>query len=169
MAFRALLPLALLLLSAEALAQQPPPPQATQSGPKLVGYRTESEPRVGMIVAGSVLFGVGYLAPLSIVAAAEFPNESIWMAVPVAGPFITMARMDWNEWCSEEQPECTGKGFANAFAGIGLVLTGLMQAGGATLLIVGAATPNERVVPVYAVTPMPMGEDGAGISVSGRF
>ncbi|HZO15201.1 MAG TPA: hypothetical protein VFB62_18130 [Polyangiaceae bacterium] len=166
MARRALLPLALAcsLLSVEALAQQPP-----QSGPKLVGYRTETEPRVGMIVAGSVLFGVGYLAPLSIVAAAEFPNESIWMAVPVAGPFITMARMDWNEWCSDEQPECTGKGFANAFAGIGLVLTGLMQAGGATLLIVGAATPNERVVPVYAVTPTPMGEDGAGIAVTGRF
>jgi hypothetical protein len=44
-----------------------------------------------------------------------------------------------------------------------------MQAGGATLLIVGAATPNERVVPVYAVTPTPMGEDGAGIAVTGRF
>jgi hypothetical protein len=134
----------------------------------VVGYRTETEPRYGMVVAGSVLFGVGYLAPLSIVAAAEFPNDSEWMAVPVAGPFLTMYRMDWYPWCTGSL-ECVGQGFGNTFAGIGLVLTGVMQAAGVTLLTVGLAAPKERQVPVYAVTPMPLGDDGYGLGVEGRF
>jgi hypothetical protein len=160
--------------TAPAAGQPARQPVAGQPGytqpqaPRLVGYRVESEPRVGLIVGGSVLFGIAYFVPLSIVAAAEFPNESEWLAIPVAGPFITMAKMDWNEMC-EDDVECSLGQVANVFGGIGLVVTGLMQAGGVAMITVGAAVPNERVVPEYAIAPVPMGKDGGGVAVTGRF
>jgi hypothetical protein len=79
-----------------------------------------------------------------------------------------MIKMDWLDDCNESEACSVGEGFGNAFAGIGLGLTALVQAGGLALIIVGAATRSERVVPIYALAPMAV-DGGGGLTARGTF
>ncbi len=149
------------------------PPHAPTHTPQIVGYEEKSTPRVGLIVGGSVLFAISYLVPLSIVAAADFPNETDWLAVPLVGPWMTMARMrfgscrerigDPTDTCDDRAEEA-----GDILGAVALGFTGVLQAGGLTMLVVGAAAQKTSVVPIYAVTPM-VRKDALGCSVSGAF
>ncbi len=149
-------------------------PRATPgaAGPTPTGYDEVSEPRVGLIVGGSVLLGVAYGVPLSIVAAAEFPNETDWMAVPVVGNWITIARMRFGS-CSnrrfvEEDCDDSAERAGDVLGAVALGFTGVMQAGGLAMIITGAAAQKTRLVPTFGVAPMPV-RSGAGLMMSGSF
>lgn len=148
--------------------RRPPPPQ----GPKVVGYDEVSEPRYGLIVAGSVLLGVAYVVPVSILAVAEFPNSTEYAAIPIAGPWMTIARMRYGS-CSNRrfvEDDCNddGERAGDVVGAVALGFTGVMQAAGLAMLIAGASAQKTSVKPVYAVAPMPV-KNGMGLSMTGSF
>src|SRR5688572_23483325 len=60
--------------------------------PEPVEYEYRSEPRKGLVIAGAVLLGVGWIIPALIGATALADgNEELGpLLIPVAGPFITI-------------------------------------------------------------------------------
>ncbi len=159
----------------QAYPQQPgyPPPapvygQPTYAypvyAPPRVPVRYVYRPRVGLIVAGSVVLGVSWgITALSAIAASGCdPNydslcsTQIWpLFIPVVGPFIQTAYVNGP--------------FAGGIQAL-LVFDGLVQVAGLAMIIAGAATRHR--VPVYAqrfqVTPY-AGLNGAGLMAVGRF
>jgi hypothetical protein len=59
------------------------------------GYAPKHRANVGLLVTGAVLFGVSYLPSLGIAASSdENDDEYLPLAIPVAGPFVTIATAD---------------------------------------------------------------------------
>ncbi len=145
-------------------------PQVAPPPPQIVGYR--SQPRIGLIVGGSVTLGVMWLitagsgAALQASCDAGFSGSSsssggcsstYWpLYIPVIGPFIQMGYVPNDS--------------SRSLAMLGLAFDGFVQTGGLVMLILGA-TLRERV-PVYAqkvqVAPM-FTSAGSGLALFGRF
>lgn len=147
---------------------RPPPPR----GPEVVGYDEVTEPRYGLVIAGSVLLGVAYVVPVSILAVAEFPNSTEWAAIPVVGPWMTIGRMRYGS-CSnrrvvEDDCDDDGERAGDVVGAVALGFTGVMQAAGLTMLVVGASAQKTSVKPVYGFAPMPV-RNGMGLSMTGSF
>lgn len=129
------------------------PPAPTDDRPKYLPYR-EGEPaptgyyleeraRRGPIIAGAIVFGIPYALGLSIAAGADFDNQSGYLAIPVAGPWITMAARDeCDDDPNDYDIDCAGDSTLRTF----LVLDGLMQATGAALFIWGVTSKTHRYV-----------------------
>lgn len=127
----------------------------------------------GLIIPGAVLWGVGWVANFIVgLPAGDDPFRSggaseAWTAfrlaslIPLAGPWVQLGvqptRFEQDSW------------------GMWLIIDGLLQLAGATMLFIGIATP--QTVPVYAdlgggveLAVMPMAApDRAGLSLVGRF
>jgi len=144
--------------------QPQPPPE-----PEIVGYRTQTVQRTGLAIAGGVLFGVSYALPLSIAAIAEFEDDSWWLAVPFAGPFVMLKQLEYT--CgNKEGADCAAVELGAVFGTMGLIVTGLVQMAGAGMLIGGLASTKERQVPIYGVTPAPyLTRDGGGLALTGQL
>jgi len=91
----------------------------------------ESRRRTGLIVTGSILFGISYLIAVLVAVGDE---DGLW-AIPVAGPFIKMDIID-------------DDGSAASYGYVAFTLWGLVQAVGLTLLTLGIVLRRE--VPVRA-------------------
>ncbi len=145
--------------------QQPPPQQAYPAprdwrpgDPVPPGYQEVSEPRRGLIVGGSLVFGIPYLTSLLVgVIAIDLGGANLWpMLLPVVGPFIQLAI-----------PPDT----FNAL----LVLDGVLQVGGVAMFIAGFAAPVQRLVKLrygsLEVMPVPLfsAHSGTGLGFAGAF
>lgn len=83
------------------------------------GYAPKSRPNLPLLITGAVLFGVTYLPSLGIAASVEEgDDELIPLAIPLAGPFITIATAD-----------------AEGAGTFWLAVDGVVQVTGATLFI----------------------------------
>jgi hypothetical protein len=85
--------------------------------------RVRRKPDLRYVISGAVLLGVFYTLPLAL--AIRFEEGEL--AVPVLGPLIDLRR------CSG----CTGNSVEQGVVA-GLVLDSVLQAAGATLLLLGA-------------------------------
>jgi len=126
----------------------------------------KTKPRVGLIIGGGIMFAVGYSIAFAIAAGTDYNDVSGFLAVPVVGPFITMARHDYGD-CANSV-DCAAVRVGDTFATIGLVLNFLLQAGGATMLIVGITVPKKEEVPQVSVGPMAVGS-GVGLGATLSF
>lgn len=151
-------------------AQPAYPPPAQPARP--AQPRTVTRPNLGLIVSGAVLLGVGWVANIiSGLPAGDDPfdsgSEPEWDAfrltsiIPVAGPWIqlgvkptTFAQDYWAPW---------------------LIIDGLLQLAGVTMLIVGIATPRTQTTVAanegglqMALVPR-VGPDQAGAALVGTF
>lgn len=129
----------------------PPPPQVDAVVAAPASHR--GEPRIGLIAAGSSLFGDAYL--FSVLAGALCDplvcGPRAWsLYVPLVGPFIAMSSYRDSE------------DYALVMAS--LFLDGFLQVGGATMVVLGAAVRQ----PVRAVSLHPL-PGGAGLAVGGRL
>jgi len=124
------------------------------------GYHREERARKGEIISGSILFGVTYLysafvASIGSDVAQNGDNKVAALYVPVLGPFIEMAQTD------------------SSTAHFVLALDGLAQGVGAALFFHGLMSPRPLLVrndlALVTFTPTPMGKDGAGGMLMGRF
>jgi hypothetical protein len=147
------------------------PQSVALSGPRMIkdwqegepipyGYHHELRARKGMVIAGSVLFGVTYLVSAYVGAigsdvADGGRNQTGWMFFPVLGPFL-----EWSETDSTTLRYM-------------LALDGLAQAAGVTMLICGLIYPRHLLVrndlASATVVPMKIGMDGSGLGLVGRF
>jgi hypothetical protein len=121
------------------------------------GYQRQTRARRGLIVAGSIVFGVTYLYTADL--ASESPNYSganeSWLWIPVLGPLLQMTESD----------STLGDG--------ALALDALAQASGVAMFIAGIVYPRTILVrndlASMTVLPMKVGMEGSGLGLVGRF
>lgn len=136
---------------AQTAAPAPPPatpppvaaPQPSQwhpGDPVPPGYHVEEQPRSGLVTAGVLVLGIPYFFSVVTALSANSQNESGWLYVPVAGPWMTLGRRSYSCNPDNSNPStsqnlaCVG----DVFAVMGLILDGILQATGAGLLLGGA-------------------------------
>ena len=158
-------------------AQPAPPtaPVATSPGPWRPGdpvppgYHVEEKPRSELVTAGYIVAGIPYLFSAIAALSADQKNESGWLYVPFAGPWMTLGRRSYS--CNPDaQNQSTSQSLgcvADVFVIMGLITDGILQATGGTLLFIGyvATKPGlarndegVRILPMRVGTGM-----GAGV------
>jgi hypothetical protein len=131
-------------------------------------YRYEKQPNVALVATGAGLVGGFYVIDLIAVLIANFGNQTPWLAIPLAGPWITMAKRDWESCDEPDAPqEFCFRDEARGFMAFFLVLSGIGQAAGAVTFIAGFAAGHTEAVPV-AIVPMSV-PGGGGLSAVGHF
>lgn len=112
------------------------------------GYRVEHRSRKAPLYTGALLGGTAYAVGLSITTAKGFENSGGWLALPLAGPWLTLASRHPSRDCREL--------FCDVPIVFGLVLDGGVQFAAAVLLTVAFAAPRRwavREVPVL-ISPL---------------
>jgi len=143
-----------------------PPAFAYRDGmPLPYGYRLEERPRRGLVLAGWLAAGIPYGISVMLAAGADFENESGWLVVPFFGPWLTLGRREY---------DCDGRNdqrcLENAVIAP-LILSGIAQAAGGTLLILGYTLTKRWAVRNdlgFTVLPSRVGS-GHGVTWVGRF
>lgn len=139
------------------------------------GYEVDTVPRNGMIIGGALMAGglhlVSMIAAVALDAEAdevikdeqggartdpEFDNRYTPLFIPLVGPFVAVKTAD-----------ATGTGMAL------LVMNGIAQVTGCSLVIAGLASPKKVLVKQDAVVGMEvvplLSKDVAGMAIQGNF
>jgi len=153
---------------------QRPRPHAYRDGdPIPPGYHVEEKPRSGLVTGGLIMVLVPYSIGVFATLAANFGNESSWLLAPVVGPWMTMGQRRYNGCDSSAKSDasnalgCTG----DVFVTMGLIVSGILQAAGGTLLLVGILNPKSTLVRDDAalhIRPMNVGS-GYGLGLQSAF
>jgi hypothetical protein len=169
-----LLPLALLVLPMPAGAE---PPSASSARPEPISWRPDVPPPDGYhveertprwVVEGLLLAGIPWVTSIAAAAFAGGNNESGWMALPLAGPWVTMATRTYG--CADPTFICY-QAYLDVVVVMGLLADGIMQGVGVTMIVVGARKTETVIVPdeqSIRVAPMRIGS-GYGGGVVGTF
>jgi hypothetical protein len=131
------------------------------------------------MIAGGVTLAVGYLAGIGYAASQGFDNGTGWLAVPVAGPWGAIQARDFKCKSSAQVSQkdinrCVDGALGEVGAITFLAMSGLVQAVGATLFLVGAGTVDHQWVRAdlaeveVQAAPGPVGT-GYGLQISGKF
>jgi hypothetical protein len=161
---------------------QPLEMKYVEGRPIPAGYHLETRARRGLVVSGPIIFGVPYLLSMSVAASSHYQPDR-WLYAPVVGPFVNLAtRADDcdpnNSSGSSNVTVCSGDSGIRFF----LMLDGLMQTAGATLLVLGLALPQHLLVRddapftganksnfAWAISPYAIGRSGYGVGINGIF
>jgi hypothetical protein len=163
---------------------QPVEMRYVEGRPVPPGYHIETRTRKGLVISGSIIFGVPYLLSMSVAASSHYQADR-WLYAPVIGPFANLATRsdDCNpnggQSGSSTTVTCTSDSGARFF----LMMDGLMQTAGATLFILGLALPQTLLVRddapyvgkkngsqfAWTVSPYAAGRQGYGVGVHGIF
>jgi hypothetical protein len=114
-----------------AMPEQLPYRDGEQAPP---GYHLETGVRKGLVIAGASMFGAGYGISIAVAASTEGDETAMPLYVPVVGPFIVAAQVDYGGQLG---------GLSVMFIGVPLVIDGLVQTAGATMLIAGVAAKRK--------------------------
>ena len=126
-----------------------PRPHAYREGdPVPPGFHVEEKPRSGLVTGGLVMVLVPYAIGAFAAIAANFGNESTWLLMPVLGPWMTMGQRRYNGCDSSSKSDVSnGLGCtADVFVVMGLIVSGVLQATGGTLLLLGYLNPKPTLV-----------------------
>lgn len=139
--------------------------------PVMPGYVLEEQKRWWMVGVGGGLFIIGYVIGLGVAEDNDFNNGLGFAAIPIAGPWVSLAMHDR---CSESE-------FASPSSSIvtcnddaiqsGMIASGILQAGGLALLALGLGSTRQvwtREDLAIQVTPL-VGRHGNGLSLRGAF
>jgi hypothetical protein len=142
-----------------AYPQQPPPAYPQQAYPAQpypyfpppppVRMKTVEKPRLGLIVAGSIIFGSTWL----ITCATAYVSDHAPLAIPLVGPLT--------QWDSS---------YNGRIFNAGMIFVTLIQTGGLAMLIAGALSKRKVLVPDVPVTFAPtLLPGGGGLAAIGTF
>jgi hypothetical protein len=145
-------------------------------------YRLESHARRGLAISGAVIAGIGFGFALAVAAGTTegarkwngVPFDNGGLVVPILGPWITLGALKPN--CgglyNDEPAGCTRVHTQSGWRAI-LIVDGLVQLLGATLITVGLALPREELVIAGTVkarvVPTPLGSSSHGLALTGTF
>jgi hypothetical protein len=150
------------IVAAQAPSPAAPVPVAVTTGGAPLELASEAAPRepiVGLLIAGPVVWGVTWLATIAAtVPLSDTDGEAIgYSAVPLAGPWIMIGALDTAPYTPA------------------LAVSGLLQAGGLTMTILGAAIrrdvePREAAASAlpFDVSPL-VSADTTGAVIRGGF
>ncbi len=110
------------------------------------GYRLNEEPRWGLVSGGWILLGIPYGISLASALSADFKNESVWLVIPVLGPWMTIGRRDYYDCDGTDAKLHTAGCVADTFVVMGLIFDGVMQIGGATMVLLGYTQKKKTLV-----------------------
>jgi hypothetical protein len=130
------------------------------------GYKVVPHARKGLVIWGVVLLAAGWSIDLIYAQGEGFRNESAWLALPIAGPFIAVAAAKSN--CGSGSSDCTITRDDRA----PLALTGVLQVAGAGMAALGIGLKTKSLIRTdlarATVVPGPIGT-GYGARVVGEF
>jgi hypothetical protein len=131
------------------------------------GYHLEERPRRGLVIAGWLAAGIPYGLGLTFAASSNFENESGWLAVPFLGPWLTLENRDYG--CDDD--EADDRSCLEDAVIAPLIMSGIAQTAGGTLLLVGYLATKTYAVRndvSYVVLPSRVGS-GYGLTWAGEF
>jgi hypothetical protein len=145
-------------------------------------YRLESHANTGLIIGGLVTFLASYGTAVGFAAKHDFDNGLGWTALPVVGPYGAIGARSFS--CTQTDPrsqKCLHRAVDEVKAVTFLAVDGMIQAVGATLLLVGIADrtkelvridmPSASVTPTFWVADRRAGSemDAWGLGLTGTF
>jgi len=147
------------------------------------GYHVEDVGSLGLVYGGIALAGIPYVAGVAVAVGYGFSHGSIWLLLPVAGPFVAMGsrnidcqldrfQYDPNVELKDIEQQCLDSALDEVTAIAFLTASGLFQTSGALLMVVGAASSEQQLVhnEVAGVSLLPIAGPGLlGAVASGRF
>jgi hypothetical protein len=127
---------------------------------------------MGAVVTGFAIGGVAYGIGLLTAISDDFDNQKGWLILPVAGPWITLGQRE--DTCREYDSidDTYNDCVSNAFTPLLLIIDGLMQVAGGTLVFVGNAAPRTWLVRdgvSVSIAPTRVGKNAPGATVFGTF
>lgn len=134
------------------------------------GYHLEERPRQGFVTAGFVATGVAYTAGMFGAFARRYENESGWLALPFAGPWITLGRREY-ACIGRTDAEQDGLRCAGDVIIAPLIILGIAQAAGGTFLMIGYLATRQYAVrdqTALTLVPSPVGS-GYGLNLVGTL
>ncbi len=135
-----------------------------------VGYHLTEQPRYGLALGGWLTLGIPYGISIIAASAGNFENESTWLLLPVFGPWMTLGRRDYGD-CDDSSSDEGLTCVADVFVVMGLIMDGIAQAGGATMLIIGYTSTKKKLIRDdmgLRISPRAIAS-GYGLMVSGDF
>jgi hypothetical protein len=140
------------------------------------GYVLSEEPRRGFLIGGIAALGASYLSGLLVAGVfMEFPNKSAFLAVPAAGPGITLATRDSCDNPTDTTLDCAADDLAVRL----LLVDGIVQAVGVGLIVTGLTWTKSvwlredlasfELVPGLNVARLPGDGQPQGLTLLGRF
>jgi len=168
---------------APAWRAQPNEMRYVEGRPIPPGYHVETRAKKGLVISGSIIFGVPYLLSMSVAASSRYEPDR-WLYAPVIGPFVNLATR--SDYCNPNGTSGTSTSFDCADdSGVRffLMMDGLMQVAGATMFVLGLALPTTLLVRddapyvgkkpasqfAWTVQPYAVGRSGYGLGVLGTF
>lgn len=143
--------------------------------PVPTGYHLEERPSRGALTTSYLLTGIPYGIGLIAAFSSQFANQSVYLFVPWAGPWLTLGLRDSvcqsNEEVSEATSNDTLKCATDALVVSALIVDGIIQAAGGTVLLVSYLAPQQKLVRDelgLGIRPVRMGT-GYGLGAFGRF
>ena len=153
------------------------------------GYRLASGIRKGLVIPGSIMFGISYV--ISIIPGAvtqesyEYDSSSngvpfkpSLLFIPVLGPWIALGTVHDYTSCSSSSYSSYYCSDTDAKTDVAmwrvmLIIDGFSQTAGALLVTLGIAMPWKKLVLTDSVRaqlmPVPMGHGGQGLAMLGTF
>jgi hypothetical protein len=162
--------------------QTPPPYQAYPRGPTRLryeegdpippGYHVVERARQGLVIGGMITFFVSYGIALSVAMIDDFKDQTNWLAVPVAGPWLMMYNRSRPDCDSQTGNGCVDQSLETVLR-FYLAIDGVAQAAGAGMLAFGFAGRKILVrddsYAYVRLLPGPVGTSGYGATLAGRF
>jgi hypothetical protein len=136
------------------------------------GYHVVHRARNGLVIAGTIAFSVSYGIAFSVAMINDFDDQTHWLAVPVAGPWLMMWGRSRPDCDSQTGTGCVEESLETVLR-FYLAIDGIAQAAGVGMLAFGIAGRNILVRDdSYAsvrLMPTRVGASGYGAMLMGRF
>lgn len=150
----------------------PPRYRYIEGTPLPEGYHLETRSNRGLVFGGAAMVGIPYLIGTFGTLSVLGDGNTGWLAIPVVGPWLTLANRDTS--CGEiGEPSPGGFECFSDEVGNGLLIaSGIMQALGTVMIAFGVANTREYAVADYAnlhITPVATPNGNYGLVVSGAL
>lgn len=135
------------------------------------GYRVATQPRRGLVIAGSIVTGVPWLLSAAAAGAANYEDGTAFLLIPALGPWLTLATRSANDdecEADRDSASCAGNVAVRAI----LVMDAIVQTAGVVMFISGFAFPRKRLVQTHVTVgaaPVRVGRDGYGLGLVAAF
>ena len=125
------------------------------------------------MIAGTIVFAVSYGIALSVAMIDDFKDQTSWLAIPLAGPWLMMYNRSRPDCDSQTSDGCVEQSLETILR-FYLAIDGVAQAAGVGDAGLRHGRPQapgpRRQLRVRApLVPAPLGSSGYGAMLTGRF